>query len=42
MATPSPQPPSHTNGKTTPKLLETLGTLGRKKKIREGLSCKFF
>ncbi|OTF72802.1 hypothetical protein BLA29_013483, partial [Euroglyphus maynei] len=35
MATPSPQPPSHTNGKTTPKLLETLGTLGRKKKIRE-------
>ena len=40
MATPSPQPPQ-TNGKTTPKLLETLGTLGRKKKIREGLSILF-
>lgn len=36
MATPSPQPPQ-TNGKTTPKLFETIGTFGRKKKIREGL-----
>ncbi|KAH9517690.1 hypothetical protein DERF_008334 [Dermatophagoides farinae] len=34
MATPSPQPPQ-TNGKTTPKLFETIGTFGRKKKIRE-------